>query len=550
MKVKLNIDPSKSKLYLGIGSNHDFSGCLVKNGKIYKAVEAERINKLKHSLDAFNPFGSILKYFFSSKKANIATLASCDTLNPKYFYKFRDNIKLYNHHLCHAASVFYTSPFRESAIYVADGLGSVWEQDDGSYKYETYSYYLGSDNQIRTLSKQFGVIDDSLDETHLHQIYVPNSIGLFYNYITQIVGFNFLDDGKTMGLSAYGNPDIFYKEFLKHFKFKAHGVIDNDFAKEEVDYYSEIVKSCSDLKKQFKVKADIAASAQKVFEECYFYCLNHLYDETKNKNLCLSGGIILNSVANGKIKKRTHFENIHYFPGCGDDSIAVGSAFLAYMEDHKNESKKLINWQTPFLGKKYSEKNIEEKLKKYKVKFSRPNDIYKEIAKLLTQGKIVGWFKGESEFGPRALGHRSILADPRNAKMKDILNERVKHREFFRPFAPAVLEKYVKEYFEDIDASSPYMLEVFPVKKDKQSLIPSVVHNDGTGRLQTIGEKNIELYRVITEFFRLTGIPVILNTSFNINKMPIVETPEDAIKCFLNTEIDVLAIGNYICAKN
>ncbi len=550
MKVKLNINPNKSNLYLGIGSNHDFSGCLVKNGKIFEAIEAERISKLKHSLDAFNPFSSVLKYLFNTKEVNIAALASCDTLSPKYYYKYKDKIKLYNHHLCHAATVFYTSPFQESAVFVADGLGSMWELNDGGYKYETYSYYQGNNNKLKLMSKQFGVVDNSLDETHLHQIYIPNSMGLFYNYITKIVGFNFLDDGKTMGLSAYGNPDAFYKEFLKFFSFKKDGIVDNNFAKKEVDYYSDMVSSCADAKKQFKIKADIAASAQKVFEECYFYCLNYLYQETKNENLCLSGGIVLNSVANGKIKKMTSFKKIHYFPGCGDDSIAIGSAFLAYLEDHRENSKRLVNWQTPFLGKDYTDDIIESKLRKYKVKFKKSEDIYKTSANLLAEGKIVGWFTGKSEFGPRALGHRSIVVDPRNPKIKDILNDRVKHREFFRPFAPAILEEYTDEYFDVINSPSPYMLEVFPIKKDKQSLIPAVVHNDGTGRIQTVGRKNTEFYKLINEFFKLTGVPVILNTSFNINKMPIVETPEDAINCFLNTEIDVLSIGNYICTKN
>lgn len=548
MKVKLDINPKKYDLFLGIGSNHDFSGCLVKNGKIYRAIEAERVNKLKHSLDAFNPFSSVLKYLFPQGKARIAALASCDTLSPKYYFEHKDKVKLYNHHLCHAANVFYTSPFEDSAVFVADGLGSVWSTKGGGYKYETYSYYNVNKGKIKLLGKQYGEINDSLDETRLHQIYIPNSLGLFYNYITKIIGFGFLNDGKTMGLSAYGNPDKFYKAFIKHFVFRKNGIVNNDFGKNEVECYSSLIERAKDEKEKFDLKADIAAACQRVFEEAYFYCLNYLYKATKSKNLCLSGGIILNSVANGKIRENTPFESIHYFPGCGDDSIAVGAALLAYYEHNPKKKPLPIRKQTPFLGKNYTNKEIEQELKRQKVGFRKTKNIYEEAAKLIAQGKIVGWFQGASEFGPRALGHRSIVVDPRKRKMKDYLNSKVKKREPFRPFAPAILEEFVSEYFEN-GRRTPYMLEVFPIKKVKRKIIPAVVHTDGTGRLQTVGPDNKEFYNLIKAFYKLTGVPVILNTSFNVNKMPIVETPKDAIDCFLGTKIDILVIGNYICDK-
>jgi len=550
MKVRLDINPNNSSLFLGIGSNHDFTGCLVKDGRIIKAIEAERINKLKHSLNASNPFSSVLKYLFKGNEAKVAALGTCDTLNPKYFYEYRDKIRLYNHHLCHAAAVYYTSPFRESAIFVADGLGSVWNTKDGGYKYETYSYYSAKDLKISLLGKQYGKIDSSLDETHLHHIYIPNSLGLFYNYITKIIGFDFLDDGKTMGLSAYGDPQKFYDKFIDHFEFKSNGVLNNNFGKKEVEYFSKLIEDTVDKQKKFKLKADIAASCQKVFEECYLYCLNYLFKKTGSKNLCLSGGIVLNSVANGKIREKTPFRNIHYFPACGDNSIAVGAAFLAYYESNSSKgSKPLIYYQTPFLGKVYSRNQIKQTLNKKGVKYIKPKNIYEEVAKLISEGKIVGWFQGGSEIGPRALGHRSILADPRNKKIKDVLNKKVKHREFFRPFAPAILMEYATNYFEYINSPSPYMLEVFPIKKSVQPKIPAVVHKDGSGRLQTVGWKNRSLYLLIKEFYKITSVPVILNTSFNINKMPIIETPEDAINCFLQTDIDILAIENFLCKK-
>lgn len=547
MRVKLDINPNSYSYVLGMGSNHDFSGCLVKEGKIVEAIEAERVNKIKHSLDAFNPFGSVLKYMFPGGEAKVAALASCDTLNPKYYYDYRDRVKLYNHHLCHAAAVYYTSPFKESAIFVADGLGSVWNIKNG-YKYETYSYYKAKNGRINLIGKQYGEVDDSLDETHLHSIYVPNSLGLFYNYITKVVGFGFLDDGKTMGLSAYGNPERFYKDLLNYFDFKKNGIVNNNFGIEQVMYFSDLVSNTKDKRKLFKLKADIAASCQKVFEEAYFYCLNYLYKLTKTENLCLSGGIVLNSVANGKIKEKTPFTSIHYFPGCGDDAIAVGSAFLADRELNSKRKYEPVKWQTPFLGKKYSDNQIETELKKIGVKYKKSINKYKDTAKLIANGKIVGWFQGESEFGPRALGHRSIIVDPRKKSMKDYLNERVKKREFFRPFAPAILDDKIDDYFVG-GYKSPFMLEVFPIRNNKQKMIPAVVHKDGTGRIQTVGMENIEFYKLINEFYKLTGVPVILNTSFNINKMPIVETPKDAINCFLGTNIDFLVIGNYICSK-
>jgi len=545
MNSKIQID-KKSNLYIGIGgSTHDFSACLLKDGKIVNAIEAERVSRIKHSLDVFSPINSALKYLLPKKTTAAREISSSDILNIFNWYDYKDQVKFYNHHLCHAASCFYTSPFKEAAIFVCDGLGS-FEHLQNGYKYETYSYFFGKDTKINLISKNTGFIDESLDETHVHHIDVPNSLGLFYNIITKMIGFEFLQDGKTMGLSAYGNPDKYFKEFEKYFKFKPSGIIEINFGeKEAIDFYAKFDKTYSE-KEKLKLHADIAASAQKMLEECYFFCLNYLYKKTKCENLCLSGGVTLNSAANGKILQRTPFKNVYLFPACGDAGIAIGSAYVAYYKDHNK--RVLISQQSPFLGKVYDEKRLTTALKDKGLKYTKAKDVYKQTAELLVKGKIIAWFQEGSEIGPRALGHRSIIVDPRKKWMKDYLNKRVKKRESFRPFAPAILEERIDEYFENAHRS-PFMLEVFPIKKSMQKCIPAVVHADGTGRIQTVGRDNVEFYRLIKAFDKITGVPVILNTSFNVNKMPIVETPEDAIDCYLQTNIDVLILGNFICSK-
>lgn len=546
MSANIVID-HQSNLFLGIGgSTHDISACVLKNGKIIKAIESERVNRSKHSLDMFSPINTAIKYLLPQGSIRINEVSSSDILNTYNWNDFKGQIKLYNHHLCHAASCFYTSPFKEAAIFVCDGLGS-FEHSSKGYKYETYSYYSATNTSIKLIGKNTGSVSEKLDETHVHHIDVPNSLGLFYNLITKTINFGFLEDGKTMGLSAYGDSNKFYKQLTEYFIFKPKGIIEIRFGeKEAAEFYKNNDKTHSDAEK-FRFHADIAASAQKMLEECYFYCLNYLYKITKLDNLCLSGGVALNSVANGKITQNTPFKHIYLFPACGDAGIAIGAVYLSYYQ--KNNQRVIIKKQTPFLGNYYSDKRIVSALEERKISYSEEADIYAKTAQLLVDNKIIAWFQGKSEIGPRALGHRSIIVDPRKKWMKDYLNKRVKKRESFRPFAPVILEEKASEYFEN-SHRSPYMLEVFPIKKEMQKTIPSVVHSDGTGRIQTVGPDNNEFYKLIKRFYKITGVPIILNTSFNINKMPIVETPEDAIDCFLQTNIDVLVIGKYLCSKS
>lgn len=547
MKRNLFFD-RKSPIYLGVGSNHDFSACIVQDGRIKYAIEAERINRIKHSVGAFNPFNSIIKYLFSENENKINSISTCDTLNMMNLYEYINNINLFNHHLCHAASVFFTSPFRSAAILVLDGAGSRKQLKNGNCEFETVSMYAGFGTDITLLKKITGIMGENIDEKHNHHLDIPNSLGVFFTYITKIVGFNFLDDGKTMGLASYGDENSFYEDLRKYVEFLDDGSVLIKLTDDKAYKYKAIIDREISNGEKFQLKADFAASGQKILEEIYFHYINLLYDLTKQENLCISGGVALNSLANGKIKNKSKFKNIYFFPACGDDAIAVGAAYLAYYADFKERF--VNNNQTSFLGKNYSNKNILESLKKFNnIKYYKSDNKYKETANLLNSDKIIAWFQGKSEFGPRALGHRSILANPKNQKIKDYINKEIKQREFFRPFAPAVLYEYQKEYFES-DDYLPYMSQVINIRKDKIINISAVAHIDNTARVQSVDKKNSELYKLLIEFYKISKLPVLLNTSFNIKDIPIVETPGDALNCFSKSHIDYLIMGDFICKRN
>ena len=299
---------------------------------------------------------------------------------------------------------------------------------------------------------------------------------------------------------------------------------------------------------------NIAASLQAHTEDIIFSVLNHLYKLTKCKNLCLAGGVAMNSVANGKIFNNTPFKEMYVQAAAGDAGTSLGAAYHVYNSLLKQKRDFVMDTASWGLG--FDEKNISGVLEKYKTKLvgckvTKLNDEYllcRKTAEHIANGNIVGWFQGRMEWGPRALGNRSILADPRNPKMKEILNARIKKRESFRPFAPSILEEKTGEYFE-IDYPDPFMTKVYPIRKDKQKLIPAVTHVDGTGRLQTVSQRDNPLYyRLIKEFEKITDVPIVLNTSFNENE-PIACKPEEAIECFLRTKMDVLVLGNFVITK-
>ena len=452
---------------------------------------------------------------------------------------FSGKIIFPEHHMSHAAHAFYTSPFEESAILTVDGVG----------EWSTTSFGYGRNNSIK-LSKG---------------LQWPHSIGMFYSAFTYFLGFK-VNEGeyKLMGLSAYGKPNYYdiildnlidvkddgsIRLNMKYFAFTYDKVMTNE-------KFSEIfgIPRRESNEKTEQIHYDIAASAQLVLEEVLLKMAEHVHKQTQMKNLCLGGGVALNGVANYRILKEGPFDNLHVPPSPGDAGSAVGCAQYLYHIYHKNQKiiekipTKTIQ-ENVYVGPSYSNEKIIEFLDSQKISYERleQDQLLKKTAQLIADGKIVGWYQGKMEWGPRALGCRSILADPRKAEMKDILNEKIKHRETFRPFAPSILEEYVKDYFE-IDNSSPYMLFVAPVKKPDQ--IPAVTHIDGTGRLQSVHKiANPLYYDLINEFYKITGIPVLINTSMNVMGEPIVNTPEQAYQMIVKTDMDFIVMGNNLVSK-
>ena len=457
----------------------------------------------------------------------------------KTLKNFKGKIIFPEHHLSHAAHAFFTSPFNESAILTVDGVGE-WSTTTFGSAYDTKIVLT---NDIRW----------------------PHSVGLFYSAFTYFLGFK-VNEGeyKLMGLSSYGKPKYYDKIMDELIDVKTDGSIHLNMKYFSFTYDKVMTnKNFSDLfgipprnhdSKTEQIHYDIGASAQLVLEEILLKMVNHVYEQTKTNNLCLGGGVALNGVANYRILKEGPFENIHIPPSPGDAGSAVGSAqYLYYIHKsqkrviEKNTSKVIT--ENVYVGPSYSDENIQEFLDSNNISYEKiSNDlITKRTAKLIADGNIVGWYQGKMEWGPRALGSRSILADPRKAEMKDILNEKIKHRESFRPFAPSIIEESVSEYFET-DFPNPYMVMVVPIKKPEK--IPAVTHIDGTGRLQSVNKgANPLYYDLIKEFEKITDVPVIINTSMNVMGEPIVNTPEQAYNMLKKTDMDFIVLGSYLVKK-
>ena len=552
---------------------HNSAAALLKDGHVIAAVEEERFSRKKFddgypkmAIDwclnecAISPeqIDSVAFYDkpilkFERLLDNYIAVAPrgmysfLDTI-PKWLHKrlwikneiknhlkgFNGNIIFPEHHMSHAAYAFYTSQFDESAILTIDGVG----------EWSTASFGIAKNNKIQLTN----------------DIRWPHSLGLFYSAFTYFLGFR-VNEGeyKLMGLSSYGKPKYYdlIKENLidvkndgsihlnmKYFAFTYDKVMTN----ENFAQLFGIPPRKEDQKTE-QIHYDIGASAQKVLEDVLLKMVNHIHSKTKMKNLCIGGGVALNGVANYKVLKNGPFDNVHIPPSPGDGGSAVGCAqYLYFVHNNKkriieNNHSKLIQ-ENVYVGPSYSNEKIIKFLDSNNIKYEKfeKQSLLKKTAQLISTGNIVGWYQGKMEWGPRALGNRSILADPRNASMKDILNEKIKHRESFRPFAPSVLEEYASEYF-DIDVPSPYMLMVAKVKKPE--IIPAVTHVDGTGRLQTVSNyANPLYYDLINEFFKITGVPVIINTSMNVMGEPIVNTPEQAYQMIVKTDMDCLVLGN------
>jgi len=556
---------------------HDSAVAILKDGKVIAAVEEERFSRKKFD-DGFPKMAIdwCLKESGVTSK-NIDSVAFYDkpvlkferlldnyiAVAPRGLYSFLDvipkwlhkrlwvkdeiskHLKDFNgeiifpeHHMSHAAHAFFTSPFDKAAILTVDGVG----------EWTTASFGTAHDTTIKLTN----------------DVRWPHSVGLFYSAFTYFLGFK-VNEGeyKLMGLSAYGKPkyyDLIMENLvdvkndgsihlnMKYFSFTYDKVMTNQ-------KFSDLfgIPPRKEDSKAEQIHYDIAASAQLVLEDILLKMVNHVHKKTGMTNLCFGGGVALNGVANYRILKDGPFENIHIPPSPGDGGSAVGCAQYLYychgknkrmMEDNVERIKNNI-----FVGPSHSNDEIKSFLDINKIdyKFLETNSLLQTVAKLIVEGNVVGWYQGKMEWGPRALGNRSIIADPRNAKMKDILNEKIKHRESFRPFAPCILEEYTSEYF-DVDVPSPYMLLVAPVKKPEK--IPAVTHVDGTARLQTVSKDiNLLFYNLITEFHKITGIPVLINTSMNVRGEPIVDTPEQAYNMIVKTDMDYIVMGDYIIKK-
>ena len=571
---------------LGINAYHgDAAAAIVKDGQLIAAVEEERFNRKKHcagfpalaisyclevariSLDQVDHIGISRdpsahlhkKILFSlTKLASLSELIAARLANAARIRDLRqdltrtlgvaasEKVKFHNveHHKAHMASCFFISSFERAAILSIDGFGD----------FISTMWGLGQGNGIDVLG----------------QVEYPHSAGAVYTATSQYLGFTkYGDEGKVMGLAPYGRPrylrefrDIIrtdngsgFKLNLDYFLHHSEGVdmtwdegsptIGRMFSDRFIETFGVGRSAGEPLTQQ---QEDIAASLQARLEEVGFHILNQLYEETKLDKVCLAGGVALNSVMNGKIALHTPFREVFVQPAAGDSGTAVGVCYYIYnMILHQPRS---FVMEHAYTGPEFDERQIEEALKQSSLSHCKLSncELTQVAARAIAEGKIVGWFQGRMEFGPRALGNRSIVVDPRRSEMKDILNARIKKREPFRPFAPSILEERVGEYFEQT-YPSPAMLMVYQVKQEKRSVIPAVTHVDGSGRLQTVTRSsNPRYYQLIADFEQLTSVPVVLNTSFNEDE-PIVCTPEEALNCFQRTRMDVLFLGNFMVQR-
>lgn len=423
-----------------------------------------------------------------------------------------------DHHISHAASAFLVSPHQHAAVMTIDGRGEK----------ATTSYYYGQSNNLTCIS----------------QVNMPHSLGLLYEKVTSHLGFlHSSDEYKVMALASYGKP-----EFEKHFRDMIHLEDNGQYKIADVDFTELFGKRRMKGDEFTSHHFNIAHSLQKVLQDVTLHLTEWLYKETKQENLCMAGGVALNCVMNAHLRDKSSFKNIWIQPAAGDAGTSLGAAFWINAQERKN-SKRSFEMNHAYWGPEYADDAIEKFLNWCKVPYRKVTNIADEAAKILAEDKIIGWYQGRMEFGPRALGSRSILASPISASMQARLNE-VKDREDFRPVAPVVLEEDAGEWFDNA-SYSPFMLFVYPVKEDKADKIPAVRHTDGTARIQTVNEKqHPAYYNLLKAFKKITGVPVLVNTSFNTLGKPIVCTPRDAVECFWSSPFDALVIGSFIIEKS
>ncbi len=576
---------------LGLNAYHaDASAALICDGQLVAAAEEERFNRIKHC--AGFPYQAV-KYCLDEagiKPEDLTHIAIArDTranLDKKLLYaikipqmamrrlapqgkfatikeevagaldidprKLSAEVSRVEHHKAHLASSFFVSGFEEAALLSVDGLGD----------FASTMWGIGKGGAM-TIGGAIGF---------------PHSLGFFYTAITQYLGFwKYGDEYKVMGLASYGEPE-FKEEFDRivrlngrngkpHFNlgldYFIHHKVGSEITWEEGipiigKLYSDLLEKRLGEARQSNSAVDkrhqnIASSLQARLEESVIALLNKVYGLYGVKKICMAGGVAFNCVANGLIFEKTPFEDVYIPPAAGDAGLAIGAAFYVCHEVLKQPRSFVMNHA--YWGPQFTREQIRQTLDDrrmtdngFRIAELSDEEMARETAMRIADGEIVGWYQGRLEFGPRALGNRSIVVDPRRAEMKDILNSRIKHRESFRPFSPSILEERVSEYFE-YSYPSPFMLMTYKVKPEKRGEIAAPTHVDGTGRLQTVNQdQNPRYWRLIKEFDKLTGVPVLLNTSFNDNE-PVVCSPGEAVECFLRTKMDALAIGNYLVEK-
>jgi carbamoyltransferase len=574
-------------IIIGINAYHaDSSAAIFVDGKMIAAIEEERFRRVKHwagfptlaiafclqeagvsyaDVDYFaigrdpkaklfsklkylaaNPSGSLTvirdRLNNSKKVASIEKELSLLSALPEA--SFAGKVKNIEHHRSHLASAFFASPFEEAACLSIDGSGD----------FSTTMTATGRGNDINVLQ--------SVD--------FPHSIGIFYTAFTQLLGFpHYGDEYKVMGMAPYGQPkylnllhdvvkltdDGLFTLDLDYFRKGTSGVISygDDHIPVVAPMFSELMaekfgkqRANDELLSQYHM--DLAASVQRMTEEVLFHLLNHLHKKTGLMKVCIAGGVAQNSVANGKITRNTGFREV-YIPSAGHDAgISMGAALYVQHQLLKMPRQEPI--YSAYTGSRYTNDEIAAVLQEKGIAFTQMEDaqLYDKVTECLIGGGVVGWMSGRAEFGPRALGGRSIIADPRRSDAKALLNGKIKRRESFRPFAPSILKEHVADYFE-LDEPVPFMEKVFPIRKEKQEIIPAVTHVDGTGRLQTVDRLiSPRYYALIEAFYHKTGVPILLNTSFNENE-PIVNQPVEAIDCYLRTQMDMLVMENIVVSR-
>lgn len=552
---------------------HDTSACIVSNGKLVFAVEEERLTRDKHThkfpehairacLEELNTTPEDIDHVAVSINPGRYTMrkawhaAKLPSGKGTFFdYEFlrirrrtnalkrwynrlwrgrrrRPQLHFVDHHLAHIGGSYFVSPYEKAALLSIDGWG------------EWSTAWLGYAEGLRL--------------SQLSESLFPHSLGCFYSAATEYCGFkpNY-DEGKTMGLAPTGDPERFLPIVEQMVRIDEDGRIQVDldyfcyrdaggrfFGRKFEEVFGQARREGEQIATHHQ---DVAAAFQKVLETRVLEMCRVLERRTDADRLVIAGGVALNSVMNGRIIRETRFQDLYVMPGAGDNGTCIGAAYQVF-NGILGDRRRVVH-DDPYLGSSYSDPSIRATLEECKLRYRRLDDVAAETARLLQDGKIIGWFQGRMEFGPRSLGNRSILANPTIPGMKDKVNAEVKHREAFRPFAPSVPSESKTEYF-DIMVDTPFMLKVCDVWPEKRAAIPAVTHVDGTARLQTVHrESNPLFHSLLTEFGRLTGVPVLLNTSFNVMGEPIIESPIQAIQCAFSTGLDALVMGSYLVEK-